>query len=185
MATSAEGWGPSRMLYKHRKGRHPASLEDVPSSAAWTGPCSVAAVSPASAAAAVRVFAAIAAFVAGAAALPAAFSLHRLSVVPVAGLPGPAFAGASVVPVPALRIAFLAAADTSGLASGCPCLEHWVVQQVRDREDGPVCWVEKHCSLDGSPDAKLSHCCAPDFCHDSLEEYKIHPPPWPVRRRGL
>src|SRR5712692_5353141 len=116
MATSAEGWELSRMLYKHRKGRHPASFEDVPSSEAWTGFGSVAAVSPASAAAAVRVFAAIAVFVAGGAALPAAFSLHRLSVAPDAGVPAPAFAGASVVPVPALRIAFLAAADTSGLA---------------------------------------------------------------------
>src|SRR6266446_7361574 len=180
------------MLYKHRKGRHPASFEDVPSSEACLGsavavcPASAAAaVSPASVVAAVRAFAAIAAFVAGGAVLSAVFSLHRLSVVPVAGLPGPAFAGASVVPVPASRIAFLAAADSSGLASGCPCLEHWVVQQVEDREDGRACWVEKHCSLDGSPDAKLWHCCAPDFCHDSLEEYKIHPPPWPVRRRGL
>ena len=144
-----------------------------------------AAVSPASVVAAVRAFAAIAAFVAGGAVLSAVFSLHRLSVAPVAGLPDPAFAGASVVPVPALRIAFLAAADTSGLASGCPCLERWVAQQVEDREDGRACWVEKHCSLDGSPDAKLSRCRAPDFCHDSLEEYKIHPPPWPVRRRGL
>src|SRR5216684_2847268 len=158
------------MLYKHRKGRHPASFEDVPSSEACLGsavavcPASAAAaVSPASAAAAVRVFAAIAVFVAGGAALPAAFSLHRLSVAPDAA-------------VPALRIAFLAAADTSGLASGCPCLEHWVVQQVEDREDGRACWVEKHCSLDGSPDAKLSHWCAPDFCRDSLEEYKTHPP---------
>src|SRR6266849_968306 len=162
------------MLYKHRKGRHPASFADVPSSEACLG--SAVAVSPASAAAAVRVFAAIAEFVAGGAALPAAFSLHRLSVAPDAGVPAPAFAGASVVPVPALRIAFLAAADTSGLASGCPCLEHWVVQQVEDREDGRACWVEKHCS----PDAKLSHCCAPDFCHDSLEEYKTHPPLWPL-----
>ena len=51
-------------------------------------------------------------------------------------------------------------------------MEHWVVQQVEDREDGRACWVEKHCSLDGSPDAKLSHWCAADFCHDSLEEYK-------------
>src|SRR6266849_4600959 len=192
MATSAEGWGPSRMLYKQRKAATRLSFADVPSSEACLGsavavcPASAAAaVSPASAAAAVRVFAAIAEFVAGGAALPAAFSLHRLSVAPDAGVPAPAFAGASVVPVPALRIAFLAAADTSGLASGCPCLEHWVVQQVEDREDGRACWVEKHCSLDGSPDAKLSHWCAPDFCHDSLEEYKAHPPLWPVRRRGL
>ena len=180
------------MLYKHRKGRHPASFEDVPSSEACLGsavavcPASAAAaVSPASAAAAARAFAAIAAFVAGGAVLSAVFSLHRLSVVPFAGLLGPAFAGASVVPVAAARIAFLAAAGTFGLASGCPCLERWVVQQVEDREDGRACWVEKHCSLDGSPDAKLSHWCAPDFCHDSLEEYKTHPPLWPVRRRGL
>src|SRR6266446_322771 len=87
------------MLYKHRKGRHPASFEDVPSSEACLGsavavcPASAAAaVSPASAAAAARAFAAIAAFVAGGAVLSAVFSLHRLSVVPFAGLLGPAFA---------------------------------------------------------------------------------------------
>lgn len=131
------------------KGPHPHLLLTLlPNTEACSGPvvavCPVsaaAAASPASAVVAVPVFAAIAASVADGAALPAAFSLH-LSVVPVAGLPGPAFAGVSVGPVPASRIAFLAAAGTSGLASDCPYLEDWAVQQAEGREHGQAGWVE-------------------------------------------
>lgn|SRR6266403_828022 len=131
---------------------------DAPSREAWAGSASVAAVFPASDAAAVLVFAAIAVFVADGAALLAVFSLHRPSVAPSAGAPALVFAGVSVVPVPASRIAFLAAAGTSDPASGCLYLEDSDVQQKEGPEDGQACWVEKRCcldgccSLDGSPD---------------------------------
>ena len=59
--------------------------------------------------------------VAGAAALFAAFSLRQPSVVPVAGAPGPAAAGAFVVAGLAGRGASPAAAGTSGPASRFPC----------------------------------------------------------------
>ena len=107
-----------------------------------------AAVSPGSAVAAVRVSAVTAAFVAGGVALPAAFSLH-LSVVPLAGLRGPAFAGASAVPAPVSRIASLAAAGTSDPASGYLYLEDSDAQQEEGREDGQGGWVGKRCCLDG------------------------------------
>ena len=146
---------PSQMLPNNERAPS-ASVEVAPSSEACLGsavavcPASAgAAVSPASAVAAVPVFAAFAAFVAGGAALPAAFSPHRLSVVPLAGLPGPAFAGASVVPVPVSRIASLAAAGTSDPASGCLYLEDRDVQLGEGRGDGQAGWVEKPCCLDG------------------------------------
>jgi hypothetical protein len=154
--------------------------EDSPSSGAWADSGSLVAVFPATSVAAVRVFAVIAASVAGAAALPAAFSPHQRSVAPTAGGPVPVSAGVSAVPVPASQIAFPAVAGTSGPPSGCLYSERWVLQQAEGRLDGLGCWVEQRCSLD----AELPHCRAADFHHDWLEEYKVPLPLWLVRRRG-
>lgn len=71
-------------------------------------------------AAAFRVVAGVVGSVAGAAAPFAAFSLRQPSVVPVAGVPGPAAAGAFVVAGLAGRGASPAAAGTSGPASRFP-----------------------------------------------------------------
>src|SRR5882724_4471984 len=140
----------------HRGARPRVVLQKLLSAEACSDPavavCSVfaaAAASVASAAAAARAFAAIAESVAGGVALLAAFSRHRLSVVLLAGLPGPAFAGASAVPVPVSRIAFLAAAGTSDLASRCLYLEDSDVRQEEGRVHGQAGWAEKRCSLDG------------------------------------
>ena len=166
-----------------------------PSSEAWTDPGSAVAVSAATAAA-VRAFAAIAASVAGASAPPAAWLLHWRSVASAAGVPGPASVGVFAVPVPASRMPFPAAAGTSGPASGRLCLEHWVVQPAKGREDERAGWFEKHCCLDALPrslDAERgsperTHCCVADLLHDWpldwQEEYKAPPPLSPERRRG-
>ena len=158
-----------------------------PSSEAWTDPDS--AVAAATAAAAVRAFAAIAASVADVSAPPAALLLHWRSVASTAGVPGPASAGVFAVPVPAARIPFPAAADTSGRPSGRLCLERWVALRAEGREDGLACWVEKHCCLDaerGSPEQK--HCCGADFRRDWprdwQEEYKAPRALSPAQRRG-
>src|ERR1039458_6851680 len=90
--------------------------KDSPTSAAWTE--SPTAVFVVIAAVVARVFAAIAVSVADAAAPPAAFLLHWLSVARVAGVPAPASAGASAVPVLALRTVCPVAAGTFGPASG-------------------------------------------------------------------
>ena len=68
-----------------------------------------------------RVVAGVVGSVAGAAALSAAFALRQPSVVPVAGVPGPAAAGVAVVAGLAERGACPAAAGTSGPASRFPC----------------------------------------------------------------
>ncbi len=168
-----------------------------PSSEAWTDPDSaVAAVAAATVAAAVRAFAAIAASVVGVSALPAALLLHWRSVASTAGVPGPASAGVFAVPVPAARISFPAAADTSGRPSGCLCLERWVALRAEGREDGRACWVEKHCCLDAAPSSldaerdspEWTHCCVADFrCdwpRDWQEEYKVRLALSPAQRRG-
>ena len=90
---------------------------------AWTDSGSVAAVCSVTSLAAVRVFAPIAASVAGAGVLAAVFSRHQPSVVPAAGVPGPASVGVSVAPGPASRLAFPVVAGSSGLASHSLCLE--------------------------------------------------------------
>ena len=166
-----------------------------PSSEAWTDPGSAVAVSAATAAAAVRAFAAIAASAAGASAPPAALLIHWRSAASGAGVPGPVSAGVFAVPVPAARIPFPAAADTSGPASGRLSLEHWVARPVEGREDGRAGWVEKHYCLDavpssldaerGSPERK--HCYVADFRRDWpcdwQEEYKARLALSPARRR--
>src|SRR5580658_8874843 len=74
---------------------------------------SLAAVSAATPASAVGVFAVIAASVARAAAPPAAFASHLLSVYPDSNAPGPAAVGACPAPLAASRLAFAVAAGTS------------------------------------------------------------------------
>src|SRR5580704_3424344 len=80
-----------------------------------------------------RVFALIVASVAGGVALPAVFLPHWTFVVPAAGGPGPAFAGASGVPGLALLGAF---AGISGLVSRCQCLERQGARQAEGLSGG-------------------------------------------------
>ena len=152
----------SRSIPRSKERLRLLGRKTVPSSEACADSRSLVAVFPATSVAAVRVFAVIAAFVAGAAALPAAFSPHQRSVATTAGGPVPASAGVSAVPVPASQIAFPAAAGTSGPPSGWLYSERWVVRRAEGPLDGLGCWVEQRCSLD----AELPHCPAADFRHD-------------------
>ena len=131
----------------------------------------LAAVSAATAVAAVGAFAAIAASVAGGSVPPAAFVSHSPSVYPDSRAPGPASAGACLVPVAASRFACPVAAGTFCPASGCPYLECSVPRR-EGREDGRRCWVEQHCSLN-----------VPDFLRDWLEN-KALLPLWLALRHG-
>ena len=148
---------------------------------AWTLSSALAAVWPATSAVPFRVFAAIAAFVAGVAARPAAFSRHQLSAAPVAGALAPVSAGAFVVPGPASRVAFLAVAGIPGPAAGSQCLEEPGVLQAEGRADERQCWGgEARCSLDAQ------RACFPlaELRHDWRQGDKALLPVWPVRRRG-
>lgn len=187
-AIDAKGHRSTPVIYLRRTERaggepgihaRPSTVRVISISEAWTDSDSLAAVSAASVAAAVRVFAAIVASVAGAAAPPAAFSLHWHSVASVAGVPAPAFAAVSVVPDPASRRSFPVAADISGPALGCLYWEHRVAPRAEGREHGRA--DGKRCcspldSPDGSPDPA-------DFRHDWRAECKAPLPLWPEQRR--
>src|SRR5579862_7229349 len=138
----------------------------------WTVPGLLAAVSAATAASAVGVFPAIAASVADGSAPPAVFARHSLSVYPGSRAPGPASAGACLVPAAAARFACPAAAGTSCPASGCRYLE-CSVPRAEVREDGMPGWVEPHYSRN-----------APDLLRDCLG-YKGSPPLWRVLHHDL
>jgi len=97
--------------------------------------------------AAEHVFAPIAASAAGAVALAAVFLRRWLFVVPAAGGPGPASAGASGVPGLALLGAFAAVAGISGLVSRCQCLERQAARQAEGLLGGQRWPDEQRCSL--------------------------------------
>ena len=102
------------------------------------------AAAAATAVAAVGVFAAVAASAAGAAARLAVSAVQRRSALPVAGAPGPAFAGVCLAPLAAVQSVYPAAAHTSYPASVC---QYWErsVQIVGDHEDGPPHSIGRSC----------------------------------------
>lgn len=129
-----------------------------------------AVVSAASFVAVVRVSVAFAASVAGVAALPAAVLLYRRAAAAAAGDPSLVAAEVSAVPVPASRIAFLVAADTSDPASRCPYSEDSAATVAEGRGDGRRCRCSaaggRYSPEGGSPDAEPRYSPAPDFRPD-------------------
>ena len=145
---SAEGW--CGLKAGHRPyGRYPARYANqrLIKASGVDSDAEPVAGAAAFAVAAGRVFALIVVSVAGGVALPAVFLPHWTFVVPAAGGPGPAFAGASGVPGLALLGAFAAVAGISGLVSRCQCLERQGARQAEGLSGGWRLSDEQRCSL--------------------------------------